>query len=491
MHTLNLSVTSRLVLRGVVGDKGAWAFWEERFLPRWLPLLLGLVLGPVIASFIVGDELPFAVALALVIPAAILLVRYPFAAVMLWILILPLLRHDSSTAKVVIYWALHRTAIPAALCIAILADWLGLRKRPAVRFGVGELAMVLFLVLGVANVVVLHETESRSLIRFYDSVVIPFCMYWLIRLLAPSERDLRRLALVGIVVVLVQVGVALLSWFAPQVLPSFWQLRAGERTAGTIGSPDQYTVTLVLLAVLLVQTAARSRPGLVRSVMLATVALAFFGVFFSFSRASWLGGVLVLAGLAIIYPRIILGLAAGIPVIIMVLSTGVFDDEVAWAWRRLNTERTAENRIIVYAASLELIRASPVIGWGFGNHDLYAEKLKQRVGDVPFQAGTGITSHNAYLTIAAEFGLIGFLLYMFPALWWATLAVKVRRRLPRGGFEGETWLVMLTLAQLDQVAVNNFNDLFSHGQFTTTLWWMSLGLVATVVWPRLADGRRE
>lgn len=490
MKASTVSQTSRPSRQKLNLTDGATGFWETMFLPRWLPLLLGLVLGPLAAVFAVSGQWPLVVALLLFVPWSTLCLRYPFVAVMLWVLVYPLFHEEGSTVQLMTGWILHRSAIPAALGICVLSSWLGLSKRRQVRFGVAELAMVFFLLIGLLNILVLNDTAPRSLILFYDSVAVPFCMYWLIRLLAPTEKDLVRLALVGLIAVVVQSSVALVSWFDPNTLPEFLTTKAGERTAGTVGSPDTYTIILIFLSMLVLQAAMRCNRHVLRYLMLLAVALAFIGVFFSFSRASWAGAALVLIGLLFIYPRVVLGLSVGLLSLFLVLGNSVLASEMSWAWQRLNTDRTADNRIIVYGASLDLIQARPALGWGYGNHDLYAERFKARVGDVPAQAGAGITSHNAYLTIMAELGLLAFALYMFPAIWWLGLSVKARRRLPKSGYRGKSWLWILWLVLLDQIIISNFNDMFSHSQFAMTLWWMTLGLVATVVWPVLEDRRR-
>jgi O-antigen ligase len=476
--------TEQLGLQRAFGDQGTQSFWIERFLPSWLPLMLGLVLGPLAAELMLEGQWPLVAPVLLLVPATVLFIRYPSVAIILWLLIFPLFRRDDSSIRLVTYWVLHRTAIPAALGVVVLGDWLGLRSRRPVRFGAAELSMVVFLFIGLLNVMVLNESAPRSLVFLYDSIIVPFCLYWLVRLLVPTERDLKRLAWVGVVAVIGQSAVALLSWFAPGVLPAFWVI-ADRRTAGTIGSADQYSIILVFVAVLLVEAGMRSRSHLARSILLLTVALAFFGVFFSFSRASWLGAILVLIGLVLVYPRVALGMAVGLPLLVLVLGSGPLAGEAAWAWERLNTERTVDNRIIVYAASLELIQRKPAFGWGLGNHDVYAEQFMTRVGDVPVQAGVGITSHNAYLTIMAELGLFAFAAYMFPAGWWLLLTLKTWKRLPRTGFHGRSWLSMLWLAQLNQITISSFNDMFSHGTFVTSLWWITLGLIAAALWPYL------
>jgi O-antigen ligase len=84
-------------------------------------------------------------------------------------------------------------------------------------------------------------------------------------------------------------------------------------------------------------------------------------------------------------------------------------------------------------------------------------------------------SHNTYLLITAEIGLVGFSLYMFPFLWWWLASRKVWRRMPTSGLYNELMLAILWLYLLDHVAVSSFTDMFQSNLFGRTVWWMALG----------------
>jgi hypothetical protein len=81
-------------------------------------------------------------------------------------------------------------------------------------------------------------------------------------------------------------------------------------------------------------------------------------------------------------------------------------------------------------------------------------------------------------------GLIGFFLYAFPFWYWLRRSLRVVRRLPREGFLSWRLLVMLWLAIGGHVVAASFMDMRFFA-FSLTLWWMTLGLVAAVVYPYL------
>lgn len=484
-----LSLNRESIVAAIFGVKDLAFFLESRFLPTWLPLLLGLGLGIFLAFLIANEAWYFSVAVALAVPAIVLLVRYPFVAVMVWMLLLPYFLSTPTATVRAVYWLLHRAMIPAALGVATLSGWLGKRRREAIRPGRAELAMLALLGLTLVSIFLWNRNPVQSTIEFYDRLFVPFCAYWLIRVTAPSEKDLKRFLWVAVVTLVTQCAIGLLSWFAPQALPPQWiHTSLGERTVGSLGNAAVYSSTLLFLALLLFQYAMNCRANGIRYLLVATFGLAIFCVFFSFSRASWLGCLTVLLGLILIYPKTTLRLMIIVVVLATLLGSSVLAAEVEWGYGRLTGQearRSAESRVIVNNALVGMIRTKPFLGWGYNNHELYVQQFVTRVGDIPATLGYDISSHNSYLTIMAELGMIGLFLYIFPAGWWLMLSLKVRRRLPREGFWSWRLLAMLWLLILHMFMVNNGMDMVSYHPFGTTVWWMALGLIANMVCPYL------
>ncbi len=450
----------------------------------WAPLLVALLLG-FAAALAVTSSRPIAVIPLLgLIPAAILFSRHPFAAVLLWIALFPFFVREPSVAGRVVYWLLHRTMIPGALVVVILSSWLGERWRGQVRFGRAELAMLLFLLLTATSILLLGQNPLRSYIRFYDRIFVPFCMYWLIRLIGPGERELRQLTWAGLITLLTQAAIGITSWFVPGLLPAQWLGEEGERTVGTFGNPAVYTSTLIFLGLLLLHYAMQQRSGRLRLALASTFGLVAFCVFLSFSRGSWLGGLVVLAGLLFVYPRAVGGVMTALLVAALALaSLGVLSNQLDFASQRLSNQQTGEDRIIGDIASIRMIRARPLLGWGYDNYDLYNSQFKTSVGSIANHSTT--TSHNTYLTLMAEQGVGALLLYVAPALWWLRLSLKVRLRLPRQGLYSRGLLALLWLLMLNHFIVSNFMDMIRFNMFGTTVWWMALALIANLVYAHL------
>ncbi len=222
--------------------------------------------------------------------------------------------------------------------------------------------------------------------------------------------------------------------------------------------------------------------------LLAVFGLALFCIYMSFSRGSWLAEVVVLLALIFAFPKRMIRLTLIVVVVAFVLSGSLLAEQVAWGYERLTGEaaqQSAESRTTANYASLKMLEAKPFLGWGYGNYDRAKRPFMQRVGNV---AVYDETSHNTYLTILAEFGLAGFLFYLFPVIWWLILSLRIWRRLPVSGFWSRSLLLLLWLVMLHMFIVTNFMDMIRYHPFGTALWWMVLGLIANLVYPYLQTG---
>jgi O-antigen ligase len=451
--------------------------------PRGLLRRAALVGGCGAVAFVVGALIArgawdLALIITIAIPVAAVVAVRPFAGVLLWILVLPFfIKAEEANAEI---WVLHRVAIPGLLALVAAYHFLGIR-RSSFRVTSYDVGLVLFLVVGAVNVAWFASQPTRTMVSFYDHLAVPITLFWLVRAIGPTRQDLGWLIAVGVWTIAVQGTIGTLSWIAPNLLPDVWLGRAGERTVGTFGGPSYYTITLMLFALLATYSAMTSSLQTRRFALMAVVALAFLGVFLSLSRGSWLGAAVAVVGLLVLYPRA-LRFALGGAVLMALLAFGPFASQVSLAQERLGIEETVEARIITNDAAFRMIADRPLIGFGFGNFELFDESYKQRVGDTPLILGG--SAHNTYLNFVAEFGIPASVFYFAPAAWLLVATVR-RRHLLRQ--QGDRWklLMILWLALLDQLVVSNFLEIIHPLFWATALWWLTLGLIASIL--RRAD----
>jgi O-antigen ligase len=436
--------------------------------------IAGLALAPIVGWFASQghDRTTFAVALA--IPLAILILRWPWSIVLLWLSVMPFLVVGDGVAGPET-WMIHRLLPPAVL--AVVLGYRIVRPTPTFRLSVVDFALVVFIVLFLANIQLLSSSPVRMTTIFYDRIVIPIVLYWLIRLTAPDKRELKWLLIVMIGLVLLQFTVGLLSWLAPSVVPAQWLGRAGERTVGTVRGPAPYTTTLVMGALMSVAYLPTIKTQWLRVALFTVVALAFVGVAISFSRGSWLGAALVLLGLFFVQRKIAKRLLAVL--VLVVAAVGLASiGTLSYAGDRLSDEDTADSRVVTNNAAIYMISERPLLGYGYGNFEEFDERFKTRIGDLPAEEGS---AHHTFLALAAENGIPALILYFFPALWLLVLTISRRRQIMSQDPINGPLLAVLWLGLLHETVVMNFMDMLHSSTWGNGLWWVSLALIHVVI----------
>jgi O-antigen ligase len=360
---------------------------------------------------------------------------------------------------------------------------LKVRAHPPARLGPPELAIGILTLMIPGFILLFQSNPNLALIRFGDRMVLPFCIYLLIRLSAPREKEFVQLQWVALFIALSQSMVGFLSWYAPQVLPKIWHYLNGARTTGTLKDPDLYALLLVFSATLLLHAAVNHKSGLIRWLLFLATGLCAIFAFLSLERAAWLGGILVTIGLVMLFPKTMLRLLAVGAVVMAILGTGILSTHLELSIDRFSEANPVYDRLVVFDAMAHMVAVKPVFGWGYETLDQNITPFYRRVGDASL-ATRFVTSHNTYLTVLTELGLVGFLLYLFPVAWWFVLSIRVWPRIPKVGFWSRSLLGSLWLVMLFNFTVSNFMDMrwFPIG---LTLWWWVLGLVANMVYPYL------
>lgn len=452
----------------------------------------GVIVGAVPAAVVAGLGVAYLVssgywyiALAglLVLPASIVLHRYPLAVVTLWMLAVPLVGETESAALRKVFWLVHRVAPVAALVVIVLAGMFSIGSRKPARLGWAELMMGGYVVATVLSIAYTSDTFFTTLFLLYDNVFIPMCLYLIIRLLEPDEHDLRRLLPVVAFVLLSQTVLGIISWRAPHLLPSEWLGKIGERTTGSLRAPEVFGTTLIFCGAFIVHaglTARRSRLGRTLAVLL--FALVLIMVFLSFSRSVWLAGLIALVGIVCVHrglaKRLLLIV---VPIMLLVAVSGLLGEQALYARERFRSEESEESALsrlpVVYAA-VRMFEARPFTGWGYDSFDRYDRQFQGTVANL-VAPDKDHASHNLYLTILAEQGIVGFLLFGVPIVYWLFRTRSSMTRMPGDGLVSRKLVATLWIVFAGFALVNNFYRM--QTPFAMGMWWLTVGLIATLV----------
>lgn len=448
-------------------------------------LMGGTAVGLVTAFLVVQGEWQIALGLIAIVPGLIIIHKYPFLAVLAWLFLVPFLLHTETASLRMVYWVIHRGLPPLTLGLMVISNALRVRPRSFPRPGVPEVAMAGYLIVSVLSIILLNSNPLATFYLYYDRVIVPMCLYTIIRLTAPGEKVWQWLLPIALFISVSQSAIGLLAWVAPGVLPSSWLENQGERTIGSLINAAIYTSTLTFSGLLLLHAAFNTPQKWLRNIFILTFLLSMYSIFISFSRASWLGAILVIMGLLYLYPKFMvkLGLLA-VPVMGLILSGALLSSQLNWAEERLysdEAEVSALARLPIFYAAVAMFQEKPFFGWGYNNFDVYDRAFYGRVLDLPHD-NKDHASHNLYLTLVAEQGATGLLLYLTPMFWLLWLSIKRLPDLPRNGFRSRKLLIILWLVIGTHVIVSNFmNIIVVYG---LGVWWITLALIATLV-----DGR--
>lgn len=443
-------------------------------------VLLMIAVAPLCAILVARGMGPIALGLAAAIPVGAALLIRPFLGIVVWLLLMPYFAVGDSSLDQLVGWAGHRLLIPGMLLLVAVYHFTGLR-RSSFRLAWYDFALVGFLLLAAINIALLTDDPQRMGVAFHSHIVAPIMLFWLVRSVGLEARDIRALVVVGFITVSVQTLVGLTSWVAPGVLPSEWLGRVGSRTVGTLGGPAPFTATIVFFSLLLVHNLRGENSRWFRAATLLLFVAGLGVIFLSLSRGSWLGAAAAMAGLALLYPKVMLKAAPLVAVGVLALALSPLGEQLTFAQERVGDSDTVVARQSTNDAALQMISDRPVLGFGYGNFEVFDESYKRPVGDSALKLGG--SAHHAYLALAAENGLLALVLYFLPIVGLGYRSIKGWRRLPAQGGLDRPLLALLWLALLDQFLVSNATDILHSSSWGTGLWWLTLGLIAVLVVP--------
>jgi len=446
-------------------------------------ILFALLASAAVAYLVASGFWYVALALLLIVPSFVVLHRYPLAVFTVWLALTPLVVETSNGHLRKVFWLVHRGLPVVTLVVVLVGAVIGTRSRTLPKLGWPEVFMAGYIVATLLSIFYTSEEPAAAVILLFDRVVVPMCLYLVVRLLEPDERDLRWLVPAVVFLLLTQSLIGLLSWTVPGVLPSDWLGKFGERTIGSLRTPDVFGTTVLFCGLFLFNDALNARKHAVGRVWVVLVlVLTMFMVFMTFSRGNWLAGSLALLGTLFIYRDFAKALVVVLaPVVVLALATGTLAEQVRYAQERFLSEQSEESalsRLPVVFAAVRMFEARPLLGWGYESFDRFDREFQRQVGDLIYPEKDH-ASHNLYLTTLAEQGIIGLFLFLGPVFYWLVRSASGRHRLPATGLISRKLLGILWMVILAHVVVNNFSRM--QVPFGLGMFWLTLGLIASLV----------
>ncbi len=263
-----------------------------------------------------------------------------------------------------------------------------------------------------------------------------------------------------------------------QLLPGVARIVSHETTLvrayGTFPHPNIFSaflmVGVMLIAWQILVSLSQKRLIFLYSLLFATITTTIL----TFSRAGWLGTVVALATMGIIYlakngitKR---GIHFSIAIVVIVsINIGIFHQFLAS--RTTITDAAIHERIFYNKIGLEMIKDHPISGLGIGSSVLH---MKQYAG-IELKPWEIQPIHNYYLLTAAETGLVGFVLLIGFFLY---LTLNLIRKILKS-HDPVVYMRRMFLASIlfGFFSIMLFDHYFYTLQSPQIIFWIILGLI--------------
>jgi O-antigen ligase len=195
---------------------------------------------------------------------------------------------------------------------------------------------------------------------------------------------------------------------------------SAERAAGTFGAPAVFGTFLGVVLAVALSVLAWGWPRRLRRLSIPAIALAIPALFLSLTRGPLIG-----AGVVALLILVLRGrtrwrtvLAVAIALVVLVAAWGAISSTHLYK-SRFSNSTDVQIRVVIDRLSLKLAEEKPILGWGYGSFDTVKDLVS--FNPAPFTRSEVLyyTSHNTFLTVLAETGIVGLALLVLP---WLVLA---------------------------------------------------------------------
>jgi len=274
------------------------------------------------------------------------------------------------------------------------------------------------------------------------------------------------------------------SQFIAEAVP---EPRVGlHRIGSTLAHPVPFGAFIIQSLPFVILIWVGARQSWLRASAMATTMLAVLALFFTYSKGSWIAGVLVAIGTLFflrrsrsrkyIFPAVII-------VAMLTVMLGVF-------WQQVYSEienRAAisfDMRISSWQTALEDISGHPLIGVGFKQG---AEEIKKHANQEENKGlEKALPVDNYYLSLMLEAGMIGFILWMSFLIFMVLEGIKILRL--HG--HSQRW-ALAALVSVLAIVVNTFTFESMHIWPNFMLFWLSAGILHGLYWENTAVGEES
>ena len=332
--------------------------------------------------------------------------------------------------------------------------------------------------------------------RLIASFWMPAALYAVVRCAEFSQRTWKTMllcfSLLGVYLAVTAIAEISQSWWA--VFPRYISDPTLGTHFGRARGPTLMSATLGIFLSICFWSAwflwsEVGRAG--RLALLAAMALMCVGLYFTYTRSTWLG---LAGGLAVIpwlhFPRAWRSVWFAGLLLLGIVGTMTVGDKVVHLGRHEESgaaEHSVYQRASFLYVSMRMFRDAPIFGCGFGRFfDRKVPYLADRSQQIELESLRELDHHNTFLSLLTETGLIGFSLFVALLIAWGRAAWQLARDATR-----ENWMRAHGLLALATLIVYTVNALLHDLTLAPNEQWLLCLMTGMAVGLQSESLRRE
>ena len=251
-----------------------------------------------------------------------------------------------------------------------------------------------------------------------------------------------------------------------------WRGQEGlTRAVSTLANPAVFGIYLGASIVIAVSVLAWGGPRSLRRLAVVTIVLATPALALTLTRGPILATIVVVTLLlALGRTRIVGWLMIGTAVATIALVLPRVQDTPLYQ-ERVTEQQNVGFRLALQHLSIQLAEQKPAFGWGYGSFDTVKNGPTADISGLYAASVKTYTSHDTFLTMLVELGLVGICLFAIPFLVIGTTSV---RRLRSGG--ADAWVRTASVAALGVCVLSAMTFDTRFFSVAIVLPWIFLGL---------------
>ncbi|MDP8229686.1 MAG: O-antigen ligase family protein [Candidatus Gorgyraea atricola] len=209
------------------------------------------------------------------------------------------------------------------------------------------------------------------------------------------------------------------------------------------------------------------------------LALAPIAIFFTYTRATWIAGIMGFTAIMLFAMRhkkkIFLIITIALCLLTAVSLFFILDDDTMHvAARRAGNENPVYDRLNLYIASMNMFMDHPVLGVGFGRFSKHVMRYYENIEGIPFRAAE-LVQHDTFIGILAEMGIAGFALIL--SIYFLILSKSIRLYKSLARKPGEKAMVAVFWAIMAVFVVNSLFIEMKYFEFVNSLFFIFAGII--------------